>query len=298
MSSPKFTEVQSDQVLKLIVPKYLAAARDPFLTVDWRWRRAERLHQDHRKPGDYDDDLVHAAYELQRDTREGAPLTRRRRALQTDLGRALLLHKESGVQRDELEARLLAGEGDQTIGGKTGVKPGVVLAFHAVFFDVRARLNASDWILIGALAGDRDGSPEGALWRWAGWTGGPVLVDLLVADFRHRWWDHWPDHPQIAAGIRTLMTFSCTPMADPGFLVSLRQLEDLAVARAEDVSAQTLAVLAAQVRYLERMAKSLQKKPRSPRNRRSRVGKAAFGVKERTTLSSIAERVLNGTVIQ
>jgi hypothetical protein len=85
--------------------------------------------------------------------------------------------------RHEVEARLLAGEDDAAIAAKVGLDPGVVEAYHAVFFDVRGGLDATDWVAAVVLGprlyrGEGLGDPELAA-RLVGWRLGPLGVDAM-----------------------------------------------------------------------------------------------------------------------
>jgi hypothetical protein len=61
----------------------------------------------------------------------------------------------------------------------------VVAAYHELFFSVRDRMQARDWVLAMAVgshpASDFAGPQPAGLWRYAAFTGGPLVLDLIVA---------------------------------------------------------------------------------------------------------------------
>src|SRR5207302_1211707 len=72
-----------------------------------------------------------------------------------------------------------------TIAGRVGLPAAVVEAYEAAFFAVRGMRQATDWLLIQAVGycpfgGFTEPLPW-AGWRLAGFTGGPLLVDLVIA---------------------------------------------------------------------------------------------------------------------
>ena len=76
--------------------------------------------------------------------------------------------------------------------------------YEALFFDVRPRLEARDWIMYWVFCGGPGGVPppgdDGEIWRWFGYFGGPHVLDEVVAVTRH------PDvpHPRRARIERTI----------------------------------------------------------------------------------------------
>jgi hypothetical protein len=104
------------------------------------------------------------------------------------------------MRRAELEARLLAGEDDETIALKMVLTPAAVAAYHEVYYLVRPRLNAGVHVL-GLVYGDRDFcNPDPGdhplLLRLLGHQLGGAVVDALL--------EYWRDPPVVPKDLRGL----------------------------------------------------------------------------------------------
>jgi hypothetical protein len=107
---------------------------------EWRWLRAEHLHQTGRRlDRRLDDDHVVEARNL-------LAQRFRKRAQVAEIEAAYDVWSGSEVRRGELEARLLTDEPETDIAAKLGVPLPVLEAYHAVFFDVRSKKSATDWL--------------------------------------------------------------------------------------------------------------------------------------------------------
>jgi hypothetical protein len=62
------------------------------------------------------------------------------------LYQAWQLFQESSLRRSELEARFLAREDTPAIARKCDLPPAAIDLYHDLFFAVRGRLHASDWV--------------------------------------------------------------------------------------------------------------------------------------------------------
>jgi hypothetical protein len=91
--------------------------------------------------------------------------------------------------RRELEARLLTDESDNAIGERLGIDPKVVGSYHDLFFDVRGRLRASDWIALHVLRPQKDSNESvgeiGLTLRHYAYHGGPMVLDSLLDYYRN-----------------------------------------------------------------------------------------------------------------
>lgn len=114
---------------------------------------------------------------------------RRGEAAETE--HAIALSEEQTIRRWEPEARLLAGQDDETIATACKVSPGAVAAYHHWFFDVRDRLQCSSAIghAVLAPAEEIEPAPAGFLKRQA-YFSGPIILDAVL-----RWWHHPPQVP-------------------------------------------------------------------------------------------------------
>jgi hypothetical protein len=103
-----------------------------------------------------------------------------------ELAAAHDLQEAGGPRLWEVQARLLAGQEDAAIADRCELPPGVVGRFERVFFNVRPRLQARDWIRLRAILPEArpPGRPRpdpGAAWRSLGYHGGPRVLDLALA---------------------------------------------------------------------------------------------------------------------
>jgi hypothetical protein len=99
-------------------------------------------------------------------------------------------------ERAIVEARLLARETDEEIARKSGISPEAVKYYEALFFSVRDRLNAHDWIIktIHSTAGQGLVYGKEALneqhrhtvYRLFGYFGGPLVIDATVSTLSPR----------------------------------------------------------------------------------------------------------------
>ena len=173
---------------QVTIPQFMRPGGDlecsphnPLRPLDWRWRRASLGKvPTNRRGRRIDDSWVRRA---RRHLAALAPRPEARRRRRSPLAAAIdaarALRSPVGIEtRDELEARLLAGQDDVTVAARCGLDPGVVAAYEALFFEVRAYLDCTDAVLILAI-GPRLVDPDGG-GRWAAYFGGPVMVDALL----------------------------------------------------------------------------------------------------------------------
>ncbi|WP_145265848.1 hypothetical protein [Calycomorphotria hydatis] len=98
------------------------------------------------------------------------------------------IYDADGLERAELEARILAGQSNMEIGEQCRHSPQLIGIYHDLFLWVRPNLN-TDWVTsntigIGPIRCIRHDELR-KLWAWFAITGGPVAVDHVVAEF-HR----------------------------------------------------------------------------------------------------------------
>ena len=160
----------------------------PFRRPDWRWQSATEHLLAGDRPKPWEDPGIGQALKFQRawnaDGGEAQQIDARQRW--PELAEAYRIHERGGVLVDEIQARLLAAEPLEVIAHKTGVGTGVIAAFEKFFFNVSESLSAIDWLLFDAVGLYTNPITEGLVWRYFAVAGGPLLVDLLVADFLGR----------------------------------------------------------------------------------------------------------------
>lgn len=144
------------------IPKTLRYM-DPLLEPDWRHRRVMELVRMRPRPGRcglYDDDWVRRGRSIQivYQNREDQASRRKLQFDDPEIFYAVRLHElgAGGCRADRdaellVQARLLAGEDDEAIAATLGTTAGVIEAYAALFFDVRARLDIRDWIVTRVL---------------------------------------------------------------------------------------------------------------------------------------------------
>jgi hypothetical protein len=161
----------------------------PFRSPAWRWDRANWLYE-HGGPTDkrFDDAWVARARDFlaARGRRAEAQPTRRHHRHDPHIQAALdLWQADPPAPRWRLEARLLTGAPLDEVARLCDLSVEAIETFHQLFFDVRPRLRATDWIMFHAVGTyclkGFAGLPVGALWKWAAYTAGPRALDVVVA---------------------------------------------------------------------------------------------------------------------
>jgi hypothetical protein len=155
--------------------------------VDWRWGRAEELASGRGRRQGWDDEPTLAAQRfIARWSRVGGELAGPGLAGEdAAISGAVQLRHGQPRRRWELEARILARQTDEEIGSKLGVPAPVVAAYEGLFFSVRVKFAATDWIMANVI-GPRayEGTTEDdveLIWKLWGFWGGPMVLDALIA---------------------------------------------------------------------------------------------------------------------
>jgi len=125
-------------------------AVDPTRQLNWRMRRARWLTR-RKRDGDprYDDGATLSAQRYllgKRDGNTGEGFA--------DIELAEHIHKGNRVRRLEIQARLLARQAPKEIAKRVGLPADAVAVYEALFFQIKDRLNATDWIRKRAIKGE------------------------------------------------------------------------------------------------------------------------------------------------
>jgi len=161
--------------------------RHPMRPVDWRWRHAAELCALGRHaPRRFDDESI----------REAVHFLRRQRRCQTErqsarLARqfaevhdAIRLRQQDDRRRTVVEARLLAGESPATIAQELNVTVAAIEMFENLFFNVRDRRSATDWIVsiaIGRIEAAQDEQLRRERFiKWVAYSGGPEVLHTAL----------------------------------------------------------------------------------------------------------------------
>ena len=116
---------------------------------------------------------------------------------------------------------------DAAVAAKAGLTAATVGAYADVFFDVRPRLAAPDWVARHVLGGPDDlRTDPGALWRWAGYVCGEVGFDAVRAVTTGVGRDRLP--PGVAGRVERLVAVLRLPPGSPRqwFQLQLRPRAD------------------------------------------------------------------------
>lgn len=152
---------------------------------DWRWREACSVVRDGRGTIDGSDPIVArlAAYLPNADSA-------RDHDGQIDghgwpgFAAARRLYEDGGPLRMQVEAYLLTGLDDEAVAARCGLTKDVVSNYELVFFNVRERLGAPDWVVSAALgrrhAPRDERSAAVYLLKGFAYFGGRVLLDAIL----------------------------------------------------------------------------------------------------------------------
>jgi hypothetical protein len=176
---------------------------DPFLTPAWRWKIALEHARLNRRPRRWEDAAIKEALRYLRECQRAQTARQLLKVKDRwpDLTKAHDIFVAGGVVRDELEARLIAGETFEVIATKSSTSAGVVAAFERFFFNVADALGAVDWMLcvvIGVYPGLNRKPKERECWCYMALAGGPVFVDILIDDHLGRRNPKFPNLHELA----------------------------------------------------------------------------------------------------
>jgi hypothetical protein len=165
----------------------LIETNNPFRSLDWRWARASRLVECGKRASRRRDDAVTAdavRFLVGERRCQTASARSRHERRWAGLLAAQRLRAE-GSLRWEVQARLLAGQTDAEIADACGLDAEVVYWFESLFFHVRDRLQARDWIAIRVLdvpllKGLHVDDLE-KIWMLFGYYGGAAMLPDVMA---------------------------------------------------------------------------------------------------------------------
>jgi hypothetical protein len=170
------------------IPLYALYKRhDPFATPHWRWSRAVWLAKRFSRASERLDDWpTRRTYHFLRclgrcqDQREQDEVRRDF----PDLAGACSIYRENGNVRLELECRVLAGQTNREIAGIMSLPVPVIRTYERIFYCVRHRLHACDWVVLAATGNKfvtESGAPNiGAIARQFAFFGGPPILNMVL----------------------------------------------------------------------------------------------------------------------
>ncbi len=201
------------------IRNYARFARiDPLSKPDWRFRRVLELSnpQQPLRAGNRDDKWVKGARPFLLQWRAGRNVDTIL-AKHQDVGIAYRMFENRSSESSQtllLECRLLSGAPIKDIAESMGTTVEAILWYTRLFYDVRPRLKAKDWILANALMPaldevyDRENQPRGSdkiiaqgrldpSLRVFAYIGGPALLDYMAfgapVDVKPKTYDAVPD---------------------------------------------------------------------------------------------------------
>ena len=158
----------------------------PFRPIDWRWIVAAFLVRTSSRTRLrwIDAPIRRAAHYIRRAIRPTTSGRSKRSSMDPAIiGAVALRSGPSSPVRTAIEALLLAGVNDHTIAARVGLDPGVVAAYHDVFFEVRPLLEHSDALLarvFGEKLYTQAPDAEQAV-KLLSFFGGQLVAESLVA---------------------------------------------------------------------------------------------------------------------
>jgi len=185
----------------------------PFREPDWRYKRVLQMVDTLGNPGrstKHDDDWVRGLRNFILRYRNGTREARRRLSYENhDLYFAWTIHERADDDFETafmIEARLLAQQSSEDIAKECHTLPGAIDWYEALFFNVRDRIHAHDWILKHVLmkaisqSAERlkeEGGAEARFTRaplsepfwdsslkFMGYFGGPIMIDFMLTGYR------------------------------------------------------------------------------------------------------------------
>jgi hypothetical protein len=154
-------------------------------TPDVRWQRANHLARSGLSVASHDEPETLAALEYLRaaaDCRSDADRTQLDRRW-PGIAAAVRLYAVDGPGRWAVEARIVAGQSDEQIAALCSLSPETVQWYEALFWRIRDRLSARDWIAARVI-GLRSGFTReqmGRLWCAYAYSAGPIVLGLVIA---------------------------------------------------------------------------------------------------------------------
>jgi len=210
------------------IPAQLKLARhNPLRALDWRFRLAEQLIASDRQV---------QVKQTEAELKAAVTLTQLLAAENSDSrlpfpeDSALEAHgifQIGGPRSWEMQAWLLTGAEDDEIADRMHIPPATIAAYENLFFNVRDRLSARDWIAHTAIRMFRSQvwTPEicGAVWRRYAYYWGRQGLELVLQVIRperppllpHDLEDLATDEGRLRLGIRLTVTIDVMPLDAP-----------------------------------------------------------------------------------
>jgi hypothetical protein len=181
-------------------------AQNPWRVPDWRWLRAQDIAHGGR-PATPRRDGVTSTTQIHKAARFYKALQRcgNEEQLQMKLAEQIpimfwahyLYDQPHNPMRWSIEARILAGETDWEIAGRIGCCEEIIQTYEALFFNVRGKLNRTDYIfnvvLKDAVMRGLHEREKDLLWKLMAYIGGSHVLDAVINPLGNPQWVDSPD---------------------------------------------------------------------------------------------------------
>jgi len=160
-------------------------AHDFFRALDWRLVAARQLvagKRSRRRRHTIDPVVARLTSVLK--TEAGRSKSHKTLATDADLAawrQAVQLRDAGGLLKDEVEARLLAGQTDEEIAARCRLSPAAVGWYEAGLFHVRDHLDSPDWVVARVIGTTFPTGDDGPVLKHFAYLGGPTVLDLVLA---------------------------------------------------------------------------------------------------------------------
>ena len=166
------------------IASYLLHHQSPLCPPAWRWGWGQRVVGDGRP---WPDDIDHAGLATLRLAQhvvgEGGGTPGDIDGQLTAELAALAIYRGEPTRRMLAEAWILSGQCDAEVGQRLGIEPAVVGQYERLFFNVRDRLHARDWIIFVACdcpVDPREPHTLASVVRLLAYIGGPLVLDVVL----------------------------------------------------------------------------------------------------------------------
>lgn len=175
-------KITTDNKMSTKTPMYMCEMRSAFRKPAWRWYEATREADSRRKPtGEY---WIDAARNFIVARRQSHGRGKKRSVPDPAIAEAERIYGTPDDRRAELEALLLTSMPLESIAQRLGFELATVDAYANLFFHVRDRLKAVDWMMnqvIGRYPESHFAAEQERLWKYFAYAGGVLILDSVIA---------------------------------------------------------------------------------------------------------------------
>ena len=210
-------------------------AQNPCRAPDWRWLRAQDsahggLPATVRRDGATSTVLIHRAARFYKALQHCGCDEQLQMKLAEQMPTLFWAHywydQPDHPQRWSVEAHILAGETDRKIASRIGCSEEIIEIYEALFFNVREKLNRTDYIFMvvlnDAITRDIHEREKDLLWKLIAYTAGSKVLDAVINPLVNPQWVASPDDipeffQDLAIGVvkkKAAIAALCVPIND------------------------------------------------------------------------------------